>query len=106
MSLQLFLEERSLSRAAKTNTSLKRTLSRAKLRIKSLSRSSGMKSYDSDPNVSNSPSKSKAPLSSPSKSKASLKKTASASLGRMDQQPVRKDLRMSVLKRNTTELYI
>ena len=65
-----------------------------------------MKSYGSDPNVSNSPSKSKTPLNSPSKSKAPLKKTVSASLVRMDYQPVRKDLRMSVLRRNNTDCYI
>ena len=65
-----------------------------------------MKSYGSNPNLSNSPSKSKTPLNSPSKSKAPLKKTVSASLVRMDYQPVRKDLRMSVLKRNNTDRYM
>ena len=65
-----------------------------------------MKSYGSNPNLSNSPSKSKTPLNSPSKSKAPLKKTVSASLVSMDHQPVRKDLRMSVLMRNNTERYI
>ena len=65
-----------------------------------------MKSYGSDPNVSNPPSKSKTPLNSPSKSKAPLKKTVSVRLGGMDHQPVKKDLRMSVLRRNDTESYM
>ena len=65
-----------------------------------------MKSYGSDPNVSNSPSKSKTPLNSPSKSKAPLKETVSVRLGLMDHQPVKKELRMSVLRRNNTESYV
>ena len=65
-----------------------------------------MKSYDSDPNVSNSLSKCKTPLNSPSKSKGPLKKTVSVRLGGMDHQPVKKDLRMSVLRRNNTESYV
>ena len=49
-----------------------------------------MKSYGSNPNLSNSPSKSKTPLNSPSKSKAPLKKTVSVRLGLMDHQPSEK----------------
>ena len=78
------------------NTSLKRTLSRTKSHIKGIGRRLSKKGSGSTPDLANSSSESMSPL----------RRTASVRPDGKDQSHTGKNLRMSVLKRNKTELCI
>ena len=78
------------------NTSLKRTLSRTKSHIKGIGRRLSKKGSGSNPDLSNPPSESMSPL----------RRSASVLPDGKDHRTPEKNLRMSVLKRNKTELCI
>ena len=78
------------------NTSLKRTLSRTKSHIKGIGRRLSKKGSGSTPDLANSSSESMSPL----------RRSASVRPDGKDYRTPEKNLRMSVLKRNKTELLI